>query len=486
MKKLILPIIVFLSALSINTNAYADELTGSFTLSNGGDVSALTDDSHYSVVNFTNGDTITITSTDNSSISGIYITWDSKAVPWTLGTDSGDISCGNNGFLHEYVALENASTKVTINIPTDEMRISSIRIFNEGELPHDVQVWNPPCEKADIMVVASHADDEILFFGGILPTYAYIHDADIQVVYMSHFWHGQKVREHEKLDGLWESGIRNYPVCGNFEDLYSEDIATAESQYNYGDMVNYLISEIRRFTPQVVVTHDVNGEYGHGFHMLTSKAVREAVETAGDATAHSESTTTYGVWDTPKLYLHVYEENKIRLDLRTPIEEDYLNRTALDIAISAYKEHVSQQWCWFYVSDDYKYSCADFGLYRTLVGADTTDDILCNIKTYKVQAAEEEARLQAEEASKEAESRKAEEESSREQASKEQASREEASRQEESRQQASKEEASEQAELEKDMNQMRITTFGIIGVAIVAVIIGVSVFAVKNKNRQSR
>ena len=63
MKKLILPIIVFLSALSINTNAYADELTGSFTLSNGGDVSALTDDSHYSVVNFTNGDTITITST---------------------------------------------------------------------------------------------------------------------------------------------------------------------------------------------------------------------------------------------------------------------------------------------------------------------------------------------------------------------------------------------------------------------------------------
>ena len=470
---------VLMSALFVNTNAYADELTGNFILSNGGDVSALTDDSHYSVVNFNNGDTITITSTNNSSISGIYITWDSKAVPWTLKTDSGDISCGNNGFLHEYVAIDNGSSKVTINIPADEMRISTIRIFSQGELPHDVQVWNPPCEKADIMVVASHADDEILFFGGILPTYAYVHDADIQVVYMSHFWHGQKVREHEKLDGLWESGIRNYPVCGNFEDLYSEDIATAESQYNYNDMVNYLISEIRRFTPQVVVTHDVNGEYGHGFHMLTSKAVREAVETAGDATVHSESATTYGAWDTPKLYLHVYEENKIRLDLRTPIEEDYLKRTALDIAIAAYKEHVSQQWCWFYVSDDYKYSCADFGLYRTLVGADTTDDILCNIKTYKVQAAEEEARLKAEEESRQAE------EASREQAEEEQASKEEASKQEaSSKVEASKQaESSKQAELEKDMRQVRLTTIGIIIAAILAVVIGYIYITKRAKRR---
>ncbi len=481
MKKIFLPIIMFLSALIINESVFAAELTGAFQLSNGGDISALTDDSHYSVVEFNTNDTISLSSSDGTAISGIYITWDSKAVPWTLTTDSGDISCGGNGFLHEYIALENASTKVTIHIPSDEMRISTIRIFSDGELPHDVQVWNPPCEKADILVVASHADDEILFFGGILPTYSYVYDADVQVVYMSHFWHGQKVREHEKLDGLWEAGIRNYPVCGNFEDLYSEDIDTAATQYDYDAMVSYLVSEIRRFTPQVIVTHDVNGEYGHGFHMLTSKAVREATEIAGDATQYADSATTYGVWDTPKLYLHVYKENAIRLDLRTPIEEDYLGRTALDIAIAAYKKHVSQQWCWFYVSDDYQYSCADFGLYRTLVGTDTTDDILCNIKTYKVQAAEEEARLKAEE-----ESRKAEEESSREQVSKETASKEaasleEASRQEESRQQASKEEASKQAELEKEMKQMRITTVSIICVAIVAVIVGVVVFTIKRK-----
>ncbi len=483
MKKLFLPMAMLFSLLFVCDTVLADELTGNFTLSNGGDSTAFTDDSHYSVVGFNTGDTITISSNEGTAISGIYVTWDSKAVPWTLTTDAGDISCGNNGFLHEYVALDSASTSVTINIPSDEMRISGIRIFSQGELPHDVQIWNPPCEKADILVVASHADDEILFFGGILPTYSYTYDADVQVVYMSHFWHGQKVREHEKLDGLWEAGIRNYPVCGNFEDLYSEDIATAESQYDYNAMVNYLVSEIRRFTPQVVVTHDVNGEYGHGFHMLTSKAVREAVEVAGDATQYAESATTYGAWDTPKLYLHVYKENAIRLDLRTPIEEDYLGRTALDIAIAAYKKHVSQQWCWFYVSDEYQYSCADFGLYRTLVGTDTTDDILCNIKTYKVQAAEEEARLKAEEESRLAE------EASKEAASKEAESIEQASREEESRQKesvekaSSSEESSKQAELEKEIQKTKNTTIIIIVVAIIAVVVGIVIFTIKNKKR---
>ncbi len=478
MKKIFLPIIMVLATLFVSDTALADELYGSFVLSNGGNVHSLTDTSHYSVVDFKLGDTITINSADGTAISGVYITWDSKAVPWTLTTDSGDISCGNNGFLHEYVKLDTASTKITINIPANDMRISGIRIFSEGELPHDVQVWNPPCEKADIMVVSSHADDEILFFGGVLPTYAYTYDADVQVVYMSHFWNGQKIREHEKLDGLWECGIRNYPVCGNFEDLYSESIEQAAAQYDYNAMVTYLVSEIRRFTPQVIVTHDFDGEYGHGFHMLTTKAVTEAVESANNSSLFADSATAYGVWDTPKYYVHVYKENAIKLDLRTPIPQDYAGRTALDICIEAYKKHVSQQWCWYYVSDEYEYSCADYGLYRSLVGNDTTNDLLCNLKTYKVQAAEEEARRKAEEESSREQASK--EAASLEAASKEAASLEEASRQEESRiEAASSAEAAKQ--LENDMKRMRTMTFGIVVAAIVAVIVGVVVFTIKKK-----
>ena len=377
--------------------AYADELKPELKLSNGGNRSNLTDTSHYTTVTMNVNDTITVTSADGSAIHGFYISWDTPAVPWTLTTDSGDIACGTQGFLHEYVALDTPSASLTVHIPQNSMSVDGIRIFGEGELPHDVQVWNPPCERADIMVISSHADDEILFMGGALTLYAYEYDADIQVVYLCEFRStGQKVREHEKLDGLWEAGIRFYPVCGNFYDKYCNDLAHAKTIYSYDAMTEYLVKQIRESEPQVIVTHDIFGEYGHGFHMLTTQALMAAVELAAEADKYPDSANTYGVWNTPKTYLHLLNVNPITLNLRVTIEEDYAQRTALDILKAAYKKHVSQQSYSFRVADDYEYSCAKYGLYRSLVGRDTTDDFLCNLKTYKVQEAEELLRLEAE------------------------------------------------------------------------------------------
>ena len=77
------------------------------------------------------------------------------------------------------------------------------------------------------------------------------------------------------------------------------------------------------------------------------------------------------------------------------------NRTSIEVQTAAYKKHVSQQWCWFYVSDEYEYSCADFGLYRTTVGNDTGNDMLENITTYEEQEkiAKEKAEKESVEAS---------------------------------------------------------------------------------------
>ena len=399
MKKLLLftaLVLIFLICPAAK-QVHADELSPELTLSNGGKKASLTDSSHYTSVKFNQDDTITVTSKDGTPIHSLYISWDSQPVAWTLTTDNGEFTYGSNGFLHEYVALETPSASLTIHIPQNSMRVDGIRIFGEGELPHDVQIWNPPCERADIMVVSSHADDEILFFGGALTNYAYLYDAEIQVVYMCEFRStNQDVREHEKLDGLWEAGIKFYPTCGNFPDKYSDNVARAKQQYNYDNMVSFLVEQIRKSQPQVLVTHDYRGEYGHGFHILTCDALMDAVELAADVTQHPDSAETYGAWNTPKTYLHIFPFNTIRLDLHIPLEEDYAGRTALEILKASYKKHVSQQQWRFYVSDDYEHSCADFGLYRTLVGPDTTDDLLCNLKTYAVQEAEEQARLEAE------------------------------------------------------------------------------------------
>lgn len=454
-------------AICFSPDIMGAELTPDISTTNGGSTASLNDGSHSTFLTFNTGDSITIKSSDGNTISGIYIIWDSPAAPWTLTVESGDISCGQYGFLHEYVSLDTPALTAVINIPQDNMRISDIRIFSEGELPDDVQIWNPPCDKADILIVASHADDDILFFGGIIPTYGVAGDADIQVIYMSEFWSSAKIREHEKLDGLWAAGLNIYPVSGTFPDVYSKDMETAKTQYNFDDMVSFVTCQIRRFEPQIIVTHDQNGEYGHGFHMLTSSAVVTAVEAASDSSQYPDSAAAYGVWNTPKTYLHLYGENKIRLDLRLPIDS-MGGRTALQIAADAYKQHVSQQWCWFYVSDDYEYSCADFGLYRTTVGYDTGNDMLENIKTYKEQAAEAESISIAERESLEAAEReslkKAEEESIMES------------------ERLSSIEQKEQEELEKNGARFK-TTIIICLLIIAAVVLGIIVAKLKRKHR---
>lgn len=332
------------------------------------------------------GKTITITAGDGGEIQSLYIKWDDPVTPYQVRTETGVLECGAYGFLHEFISLPEGSRTVSVILPEQELRLcdDGVRIFSDGMVPGDVQVWKPPCGRADILLIATHADDEILYMGGIAPTYGAELGAQVQVAYMCEFRSSdQSVREHEKLDGLWASGVRNYPVCGNFKDVYCKDYAYAEGQYDYREAVDFLTDTLRRFRPQVVATHDFGGEYGHGFHIMTAKAAAEALECAADGAyrADSDAFREYGSWDVPKAYFHLYEENEIEMDLRVPLSS-MGGRTALEVAKEAFSQHVSQQGDRFRVADDYEHSLARFGLYRTKVGYDTTGSMLDNIVLY--------------------------------------------------------------------------------------------------------
>lgn len=391
--------------------------------------------------------TITITAKEAEEIGALSIQWDNPSQPYQVVTETGTLLCGEDGFLHEFIPLPEKSSSVTIVFPEENMEIYKLRLFTDESVPADVQIWQPPCERADIMIVSAHSDDEILFMGGIIPTYGAEGGARVQVVYMTEFWSTAPVREHEKLDGLWEDGLTTYPVCGGFRDVYAKDLKQAEKLYDLQAMTDYLTDTIRRFQPQVVVTHDFAGEYGHGFHQLTAKAVSQALEAAGDDAirADTESDSAYGSWDVPKAYFHLYPEDQIRMDLNVPLAS-MGGRTALETAKAAYLKHVSQQWCWFYVSDTYEYSCADFGLYRTRVGYDTTDDMLENIVLYSEQ--EELERKAEEEREKQLQEQLRQEELERERQLREQL------RQEQMRQEALRQEIQQQKQLGQEQEAL--------------------------------
>lgn len=47
----------------------------------------------------------------------------------------------------------------------EPMILNELRLYGPGDLPKDVQRWNPPCEKADLLLIPTIRDED-LFFGG--------------------------------------------------------------------------------------------------------------------------------------------------------------------------------------------------------------------------------------------------------------------------------------------------------------------------------
>ena len=373
------------------------------------------DGAYSTTASFPAGTTLTVSAKEEGNrIYGLYIVWAKNPGPWTLSYGESQAPAGTHGFLHEYVPIEGGAEQVSITLSQEES-ICCLTAYSSGALPNDIQVWEPECDRADILLFSTHADDEILFFGGVLPEYAGERGLKVQLVYFSNYFlaGGDRTREHEKLDGLWTAGVRQYPVNAPFPDYYSGSLAAAKELFGWDEPLAYLTEQIRKFKPQVCIAQDTNGEYGHGTHMLTSALMQEAVKTSMDPSFCPDSAETYGVWDVPKTYIHLYGENKISLDCRKPLEA-FGGQTALEVATAAYKKHVTQQWCWFYVSDTYEYSIAEYGMCRSTVGADTGNDMMEHLVSYAEQdRLEAERKAEEERKAKEEAERKAREEAER-------------------------------------------------------------------------
>lgn len=324
------------------------------------------------------GSTLTIESSE--PFSALYLEWDAMPSPYLLRWEGGEAVCGTEGFQHDYVRLPEAVDAVEF-VMSDYIQpvLCEVRAFTDGAAPEGVQDWLNPCRRADVLVFPTHSDDDALFFGALMSYYAIEMGLNVQTAFMTRHY-SEPERCHERLDGLWEVGVRHYPVLSDAPDLYAETLEEARYAYAPYDILGWQIRQIRRFQPKVIVAHDLNGEYGHGGHKLNANTLIEAVELAAEESAYPDTAQEYGVWDTPKLYFHLYPENQIQIDVNTRLENDHRGRTPFEIAVDAYDHHKSQHWCYFEVNqDDPEENCVWFGLYRSLVGEDTAGDIMDNI-----------------------------------------------------------------------------------------------------------
>lgn len=343
-------------------------------ISDGQKINRLQDKNHRTRLTFKEGTVFMVEQAEQ--VTGLYIIWDKLPGEWTLRIDGTEYSYGEKGFLHEYIPIEKGASTLEVVVPKD-MEICEFHVLEGGNIPEWVQVWEEPLEEADMLLIPTHADDEILFFGPMITTYVE-QGYQLQVVYLTNHWKSH-VRPHELLNGLWTSGIRAYPIIGPFEDIYSSNLKHAMTLYDNEKVLGYLVEMLRRFKPKVVIGHDINGEYGHGVHRLNTHMLMQALELSNDETQYPESAERYGVWDVPKTYLHLYEENVIEFDWDTPLP-GFDGMTAFEVAEKAFECHQSQRDYFEVTKAKTVYGCTQFGLYRSLVGADTgTKDVFENI-----------------------------------------------------------------------------------------------------------
>lgn len=329
---------------------------------------------------------IAITAPEGKPIAGLYVCFGNMPESWEIqtsddGKDWFTAVPGDTRFLHAYVALPQPAQHVRLAVTSEKktaLRINDLFVLSEGDLPDWVQVWQPTEEKADILFLSTHPDDELIFFGGAIPTYAVEQQRKVVVAY---FTRSNTTRSSELLNGLWHMGVRTYPVIGNFKDSYAKNLKAAyKSAGGKGKVNEWIVGLYRQYKPEVVVTQDTNGEYGHKQHMMIADAAQNCIALAANEDEFTASTIAYGTWQVKKLYLHLYPENQIAFDWTVPLKS-MNGATGIELAEEAYTLHKTQASSGMSVTETgTKYDNRVFGLAFTTVGEDVRkDDFLENI-----------------------------------------------------------------------------------------------------------
>ena len=266
------------------------------------------------------------------------------------------------GMYMDSVELNDQVASVTITPTGERCALATIRVY-PAQYSDAVQRWQPLPDKVDLMVFSAHQDDELLFFGGTIPYYSAI-GKTVAVTYMTNCG---RSRYREALDGLWTTGLKYHPIFIGWRDIMISgmDVAMSVWKQSTPDPLLDLVRIIRKYRPDVIVTHDFKGEYGHMQHQLTAKLISEAAVLAGDASYDPETEP----WEVSKVYIHLYEENQIVMDWSQPLYEDS-PLTPLVLATEAFDKHASQRDSFSLEKHGVLYDNRCFGLFYSTVGED--------------------------------------------------------------------------------------------------------------------
>ncbi len=179
------------------------------------------------------------------------------------------------------------------------------------------------------MFVGAHPDDETFGMGAILAKYA---DAGVKVYFLCSTRGEAGTVDPALLEGYksigdlrWDELTRAAKVLGlsGFFHLGYRDSGMSGSEDNKhpAAMINAPVEEVagrivkyfRQIKPDVVITHDSAGGYGHPDHIATHNATLRAIQLSGNSTLYPESGPAF---QPMKLYCGIRSHRVMKVMIR--------------------------------------------------------------------------------------------------------------------------------------------------------------------------
>ncbi len=166
-------------------------------------------------------------------------------------------------------------------------------------------------EPLRLMAVLAHPDDESLGVGGTLATYAAL-GVETHVVTATRGERGRYFTNEDRPSDTEVGRVREAELRAAARELDVRDVALLDyvdgelDEADSREAVSRIVVQLRRVRPQVVITFDPFGAYGHPDHVAISQLVTAAVLAAADP-GFLEETAPHRV---SKLYYLVTDERR--------------------------------------------------------------------------------------------------------------------------------------------------------------------------------
>ncbi len=182
--------------------------------------------------------------------------------------------------------------------------------------------------KTRLLVVLAHPDDEAFGCGGLMAKYA-SEGTHVTLVCATRGEVGEisdpslantenlgQVREMElktacEILGVQELhilGYRDSGMAGTPDNEHSNALAQASR----AEVVGRVVELVRRVMPQVIVTFDAHGGYGHPDHIFMHHVVQEAFHAAGDTSGYPEQLPSSPPYKPQKLYHIAFPRSMVK------------------------------------------------------------------------------------------------------------------------------------------------------------------------------